>query len=106
MHVTSTAAEGVVNADTVFTFTQKGPVVTAHYAGGKVVAGYLVGVMSAEGLRFQYAQLDAEHRLDGGVSTCEISRDPAGKIRLLEHFQWESREGSGTNIFEELPSGG
>jgi len=26
-----------------------------------------------------------------------------GRIRLLEHFQWESREGSGTNTFEEVP---
>jgi len=106
MHVTTTAAEGVVNADTIFTFSQDGPVVTARYAGGKVLAGSLVGVMSAGRLEFQYAQMDLDHRLDGGRSTCEVSRGADGRLRLLEHFEWASREGSGTNVFEELPGSG
>jgi hypothetical protein len=102
MRVVSTAKVGVVNAETLFTFTQEGSVVSAHYAGGKVRLGYLVGIVSPEGLRFRYAQLDTEGRLDGGYSTCEISRTPDGRIRFLEHFRWESREGSGTNVFEEV----
>jgi hypothetical protein len=102
MRVVSTAKAGVVNFDTLFTFKQKGLVVSAHYSGGKVRMGYLVGVILTDALRFQYAQLDTEGQLDGGYSTCEIKRTPDGRIRLLEHFQWESREGSGTNIFEEV----
>ena len=103
MHVVSTANAGVVNAETLFTFTQEGSVVSAGYSGGKVRLGYLVGVISSEGLRFRYAQLDVEGHLDGGYSNCEISRTDDGRIRLVEHFEWESREGSGTNVFEELP---
>jgi len=102
MRVVSTAKVGVVSAETLFTFTQEGPVVSAHYAGGKVRLGYLVGIVSAERLYFRYAQLDVEGRLDGGRSTCEVMRTPDGRIRLLEHFQWESCEGTGTNVFEEV----
>jgi len=104
MRVVTTASSGVVNADTLFSFTQEDAVVSAQYSGGKVRLGYLVGLSSPEGLRFRYAQLDIEDQLDGGQSTCEITRTPDGRIRLLEHFQWESREGTGTNIFEEVQS--
>jgi len=104
MRVVSTAEVGVVNAETLFTFTQEGSVVSAHYSGGKVRLGHLVGIISSGILHFRYAQLDTEGRLDGGYSTCEISRTSDGRIRLLEHFQWESREGSGTNVFEEVPT--
>ncbi len=100
MHVVSTGEGGEVNTETLFEFTQNGSVVSAHYAGGKVRLGYLVGTMSAEGLRFRYAQVDNAGRLDGGYSTCEIRRTAEGKLQLAEHFQWDSREGSGTNLYE------
>ena len=104
MHVVTTATVGVVNAETLFTFTQEGSVVSARYSGGKVRLGYLVGEISPKGLHFRYAQLDVDGNLDGGHSTCEVSRAHDGKIRLIEHFEWASREGSGANIFEELPA--
>ena len=103
MRVISTADTGAVNAKTLFTFTQEGEVVSASYSGGEVRLGYLVGVISPEGLRFRYAQLNIEGRLDGGYSTCEISKTHDGRIHLIEHFKWDSRPGSGTNVFEELP---
>ena len=102
MRVVSTAEGGEVNTETLFGFVQDGSVVSARYAGGKVQLGYLVGTISAEGVRFRYAQVDNDGRLDGGHSTCEISRMADGRIRLLEHFKWDSREGSGTNVFEEI----
>lgn len=102
MHVVSTAEEGEVNAETLFEFAQGGSVVSARYAGGKVRLGYLVGTMSADGLCFRYAQVDNAGRLDGGYSTCEIGRTAEGRIQLAEHFKWDSREGSGTNIYEEI----
>ena len=40
--------------------------------------------------------------LDGGSSTCELLRDDQGRVNVVEHFQWESREGSGTNVIREL----
>jgi hypothetical protein len=102
MRVVLTAEGGDVNAETLFEFTQDGSVVAARYAGGKVRLGYLVGTMSPEGLHFRYTQVDNLGRLDGGYSNCEIGRTAGGKLQLVEHFKWDSREGSGTNIYEEI----
>ena len=102
MHVVSTAEKGEVNADTLFNFTQNGLIISASYAGGKVQLGYLVGTLSDEELNFRYAQVDNSGRLDSGHSTCEVGQTVGGKIQLIEHFKWDSREGSGTNVYEEV----
>jgi hypothetical protein len=102
MRVVSTGEGGEVNAETLFEFAQDGSVVSARYAGGHVRLGYLVGTISAEGINFRYAQVGQDGRLDGGYSFCEMSRMADGRIRLLEHFKWDSRVGSGANVFEEI----
>ena len=102
MRVVSTAERGEVNTETLFEFTQEGSTVSARYAGGEVRLGYLVGTLSGEGLRFRYAQVDNAGRLDGGCSTREIGWTAEGRVQLAEHFTWDSREGSGTNIYEEI----
>lgn len=102
MHVASTAESGEVNSETLFEFIQEGSVVSAKYTGGKIKLGYLVGIMNLDKFDFRYTQVDEDGRLDGGYSTCEVSRMDDGRIRIFEHFKWESREGTGINIFEEI----
>jgi hypothetical protein len=102
MRVISTAECGEVNTETLFEFTQDGSIVYARYTGGRVRLGYLVGTISAERFQFRYAQVDNSGRLDGGYSMCEIGRMPDGRIQMAEHFKWDSREGSGTNLYEEI----
>lgn len=102
MSVVSTAEGSEVNNETLFKFTQDGEFVSAEYAGGKVRIGFLVGTVSAAGLRFRYVQVDESGRLDSGHSNCEIGRKDDGRIRLIEHFKWDSREGTGINVFEEI----
>ena len=102
MHVVSTDQNGEVNIDTIFEFEQNGNIVTARYAGGKIRIGYLVGKINGNNLEFRYAQANIHDHLDGGQSNCEIKRVDNGKLQLIEHFQWSTREGSGTNVFEEL----
>jgi hypothetical protein len=102
MRAVTTAEKGVVSAETVVEFAQEGSVVWARYAGGEIRLGYLVGVISDDSLRFRFIQLDNSGRLDGGHSDCEIVRPDGGRMRLIEHFNWDSREGSGTNVFEEI----
>ncbi len=102
MHVTATDPNGEVNADTVFEFTQNDSIVSARYSGGKILLGYLVGKIENNKLEFRYAQANNHHRLDGGQSNCEINNIANGKLQLIEHYKWLSREGSGTNIFEEI----
>ena len=107
MTVVQTSPHGVVNRDTIFVFSQQGTVISAEYSGGKIVKGFLVGVMNDARLNFSYCQLQSDGNIDNGISSCEVSLTPGGKIRLTEHFEWKSREGvTGTNIFEELSTTG
>lgn len=103
MNVVQTAPNGVVNELTVFSFTQIDDIVTANYAGGKVVKGYLVGLMEKDNLKFSYCQLQDDGKLDNGQSDCEIIMSDDGKIQLIEKFKWASRNGdTGINIFREI----
>jgi hypothetical protein len=103
MTVIQTAENGVVNKDTIFVFQQSGHIVNAEYAGGKIQKGFLVGQIDENVFTFSYCQLQTDGTLDNGLSTCELSADETGKIRLVEHFEWRSRPGeSGVNIFQEI----
>jgi hypothetical protein len=102
MRVVETAANGVVGVDTVFVFQQRGSVVTAHYAGGRIVTGFLAGVWEGALLPFRYVQIADGGRLDSGRSVARVIKLPDGRLRLEEQFQWESKPGAGTNIFEEI----
>ncbi|WP_420322105.1 hypothetical protein [Flagellimonas sp.] len=104
MHVTQTAENGVVNQETLFHFTQEGDIVHATYSGGKVTQGFLVGKLQGSTLKFSYCQLQTDGQLDNGSSVGELSTTDNGKIRLTEHFEWQSRpeNSKGINVFEEI----
>lgn len=104
MNVVKTDASGVVNHETIFDFSQNKDAVTATYAGGKIQQGFLVGkITKGNELTFSYCQMQKDGKLDNGKSTCEISKNPDGKIILVEHFEWASRPGEfGTNVFQEI----
>jgi hypothetical protein len=102
MRAVVTANAGEVDTDTLFTFAQYGNTVSAQYAGGTVRLGHLVGTLAAGELRFRYVQVNHSGRVDSGSSVCDVTLLPDGRIQLREHFQWESRNGSGTNVLEEI----
>ena len=79
MYVSSTAADGVVGADTRLEFIQKGARVAARYE-----------------------QVEASGAVHGGDSECVVERLNSGRIRIIERFTWTSRPGSGTNVFDEM----
>lgn len=102
MNVIETAGNGVVNELTIFTFSQTDNVVSANYAGGQIVKGFLVGLIDNNKLRFSYCQLQGDGKMDNGISVCDILMEN-GKIRLVEHFTWASRENeTGVNVFQQL----
>lgn len=103
MGVTSTARQGVVGSETRLRFRQKGSRVRARYAGGRVVRGCLVGRLDGSSLRFRYLQVEESGAMHGGSSLCEVIRLGDGRTRIVEHFTWRTRDGSGTNVFDELP---
>ena len=102
MRTAGSAAAGVVDSQTEFTFEQTGDVFSARYRGGPIIDGYLIGKLEPAGsLQFRYVQADKDGRLDSGVSTGLLSRLPDGRLRMIENFQWLTRPGCGQNIFEQ-----
>lgn len=102
MRVVSTSDVGEIDADTLFEFGQAGSMISARYAGGKIRLGFLIGMFVADEVTFRYCQINREGRIDGGRSTCQLQRTESGRIRMLEHFEWDSRKGSGTNVLQEV----
>lgn len=101
MTVIETAQNGVVNQDTLFSFSQENDLAFANYSGGKIRKGFLVGNVTQSTLEFTYCQVQHDDTLDHGKSVAELVIHQ-GKIRLVEHFEWGSRPGEkGTNTFEE-----
>lgn len=103
MFVSSTAANGVVGGETRLNFAQRGERVWARYAGGKVARGWLVGRWIGNSLRFRYAQIEDPRAVHAGHSVCDVQHLADGRLRLIEHFAWSTRAGSGINVFDELP---
>jgi hypothetical protein len=102
MRCVQTAPSGMVGRDTIFSFSQTGNCVEAHYAGGRITTGYLVGIIDQGELSFRYCQISDKVRIDGGASQCRVEQSTDGRIRIVESFTWESQSGSGVNIFEEV----
>ncbi len=102
MFVSSTSNQGVVSSETHIRFVQKGARVLGCYHGGGIKRGCLVGRLCGSTLVFRYVQRESSGEIHGGRSVCEVGRQPDGGTRIVEHFKWSTREGSGTNVFDEL----
>lgn len=100
--VAATASVGVVGAGTLLQMMQKGSRVFGHYQGGSIVRGCLVGHMMGDKLHFRYSQREREGGIHGGRSICLLETLLDGRVRVHEHFTWATREGTGTNIFEQV----
>lgn len=100
-HAAVTAPGGVINADTIFEFTQEGDVVEAKYRGGKIVSGFLIGRLRDQELEFRYCQTHTDGVIAGGHSVCKVCVNDADKTEIVEEFEWATG-GKGTNIIREL----
>lgn len=99
--VRETASGGVVGAGTRLHFVQRGSRVVGRYQGGAIRRGWLVGRVVGDTLSYRYAQTEADGHVHGGSARCDASWLDDGRIRLHEHFVWETRPGVGTNVFEQ-----
>ena len=94
--------DGEVSGSTTFHFHEQDSVVSANYAGGAVRLGYLVGTRDGTQLRFRYVHLSADGELSSGISDDRIEVLADGRVRLYEKWRWESKDGSGESILEEV----
>ena len=93
---------GEVGPETMFRYAEEDGDVWATYAGGAVRRGYLVGTRDGDRLDFRYVQLSEAGLTSSGHCVATISALPDGRLRLEESWQWESRDGSGTSVAEEI----
>jgi len=100
----ATSGGGDVDDATLFTYEQRGDIVTASYAGGSVVLGSLLALVAADGsLDMRYHHVSRAGALMTGVcrSTLEILAD--GRYRLHESWQWTCGDHArGHSVIEEV----
>lgn len=94
---------GEVDAATVFHYHQDELGVWAEYAGGQVVRGFLVGTRTGDELGVRYVHQNARGETATGRCSTRIVELGDGRLRLHETWAWESREGHGTSVVDELP---
>jgi hypothetical protein len=88
MRTVLAATNALIGLDTVFCFDMEGATVTAHYGGGPVTNGWLVGTIEPPDhpqtavLRFRYLQVNLDGGVDSGDSTADLERLPDGRWRI------------------------
>lgn len=94
---------GETSEETLFLYKQEGNILTAEYAGGKIIKGHLIGLVDQQGcIQMRYHQINDQGEIMTGrcISTPEIL--PNGKVRLHESWEWTSGDCSkGQSIIEE-----
>jgi hypothetical protein len=100
----SNTDNGETSADTLFLYQQKNNILTSAYAGGRIIAGQLIGMVDEQGnIDMRYHQVNDRSELMTGAckSTPEVL--PNGKVRLHEHWRWTSGDCSeGYSVLEEV----
>ncbi|WP_460064643.1 hypothetical protein [Streptomyces sp. YKOK-I1] len=95
-------APGQVGTRTRFAYHEHDGVIWADYAGGDVVRGHLVGTREEDRLDFRYVQLKQDGTTSSGHCVSTVLALPDGRVRLEETWSWESQEGSGTSVVEQV----
>jgi GNAT superfamily N-acetyltransferase len=90
-----------VNEETVFTFYQNGGLVMGKYAGGRIREGEIIGCIDGNKFSFQYEQLNVEGERNTGIANDVIEVDYDGRIRIIDTWQWKTKEGTGHCILKE-----
>jgi hypothetical protein len=99
-----TSINGETTDETIFYYKQSGSIVTANYKGGKILKGYLIGLVDSKGhISMRYHQVNTKGELMTGVCLSIPEVLSNGKIRLHEEWKWTSGDGSqGKSIVEEI----
>jgi hypothetical protein len=99
-------APGQVGTGTRFAYHEQDGGIWAHYAGGDVVRGFLVGTREGDRLDFRYVQLGRDGTTSSGHCVSTVVELPDGRVRLEESWRWESRQGRGTSVVEQVTEHG
>ncbi len=95
---------GQVNGETIFRYSQHDMVLTATYSGGRILEGYMLGLVHEDNsLTFVYHHIDISGNLKSGHCISKPVLLPDGRIRLNEQWIWTyGGEGTGESVVEEV----
>lgn len=102
----SEGGDGEVDAETTFEYHEEDGLVWARYSGGSIRLGFLVGVRRGDSLSARYAQVMTDGTTANGHTESRVEVLDDGRLRLHEDWSWDSREGSGESVVEEIRGGG
>lgn len=94
--------EGAVSEETRFHFEQEGEQIRASYSGGAIVDGYLVGTFDGVGWDVRYVQLHGDGETASGHSVGIVTLLDDGRVRIEDEWEWESKNGAGESVLEEV----
>jgi hypothetical protein len=91
------------SAETIFHYRQEGNLLTAHYSGGNIKFGQLIGIVDAHGqIDMRYHHVSTKDELMTGICKSIPEILDGGRIRLHETWRWTCGDlSSGTSIIEE-----
>ncbi|WP_439026895.1 hypothetical protein [Haloarchaeobius sp. DT45] len=93
---------GEVSGDTSMHFEQDGDRISAHYAGGPIVEGHLVGTFDGDEWDVRYVQLHEDGETATGHSIGQVTLLDDGRVRVEDEWEWESKPGGGWTVLEEV----
>ncbi len=94
--------EAEVTTGTQFTFYQNDELVMGKYTGGQIAEGELFGFVENDCLCYRYEQTNLSGERNFGFSRNVIQKTDNGKIRLVDSWEWKSRQGKGHCILEQV----
>lgn len=95
---------GEVSDETRFHFEQDGDRIRARYSGGEIVDGYLIGTLDGTRWDVRYVQLNEAGETATGHSVGDVEALDDGRVRVEDEWEWESKDGTGESILEEVES--
>lgn len=96
------AETGEVSGNTEFQFEQYNDRIYAHYSGGEIVDGHLVGTLEGNQWDIRYTQINKDGETASGHSVGDITVLDDRRVRVEDEWEWESKEGTGESILEEI----
>ncbi|WP_027419529.1 hypothetical protein [Crocinitomix catalasitica] len=95
---------GEITADTIFHYQQKGNILTCNYSGTNILSGQLMGIVDEAGnIDMRYQQINNKGELMTGKCRSTPKINAAGKLTLIENWQWTSGDLSeGNSVLEEV----
>ncbi len=94
--------DGEVSSDTVFHFEQNGERIYASYSGGEVADGHLLGTFDGSRWDVRYVQINEDNETATGHSVGVVKLLDDGRVRVEDEWEWESKEGAGESVLEEI----